>query len=561
MRIVAHLSHLGALRHLGGPLALLAEQGHSVVVLTHKFDEPTDNFFTKRAIAAGVEIRLAAGQGKRGGGPGGRLHRDLLDDLRAFRESLLYAHPTFNDAAWLRARIVPTIPRGVVGWASRFDQLGAHAQASALRSTRWLDRTLPPLARRYERLLADLLPDVVIGTAPPNSASRHEIDLLKIASRQGIATVLMIMSWDNLTTNQSLGFVPDRVFVWNDEQVRELETLHAIRSDRAVVTGAAAFDHWFGQQPGSREAFCKHVGLEPGRLFAVYLGSSAQMAPMEPRYFRAWLALLRGSGRPALRDLQVLVRPHPTVASLAGWVEASALFPRDLAVRMWPRLHEFQGEEDAFFRDALAHSVVAVGLNTSAMIDAAIHGTPVCTWENAELQPRLQHTPHYRYLSDPDRGVTLATSDPAQHLTTLTALIEQRNQGVPDERSRAFVARFIRPRGIDRPVAAVVADELLVLAARPTDAPVPGWAARRFGDGLAMFAFALGLPLKEHRARLCVVRLGATVVTGSIQAAECANWLKRKAGKTRHRAQHRVAAALPRRLWIALRRQTKKTQQ
>src|SRR5919198_780043 len=63
------------------------------------------------------------------------------------------------------------------------------------------------------------------GKPPPVS---EEIDLLKSARRLRIPTGICVGSWDKLTNKGMIKFVPERVFVWNDVQVREAVELHAI---------------------------------------------------------------------------------------------------------------------------------------------------------------------------------------------------------------------------------------------------------------------------------------------------------------------------------------------
>src|SRR5205823_4756081 len=144
----------------------------------------------------------------------------------------------------------------------------------------------------------------------------EEVELLKSARRLGIPNGICVASWDNLTNKGLLKFVPDRVFVWNEDQVREATELHGIPEERVRACGAGLFDEWFERRPSrTAEGFARAVGLEPGRPFVAYLCSSRPIAQHgEVEFVTHWLRALRESGDERVRELGVLVRPHPSAA-------------------------------------------------------------------------------------------------------------------------------------------------------------------------------------------------------------------------------------------------------
>ena len=92
---------------------------------------------------------------------------------------------------------------------------------------------------------------------------------------------------------------------------------------------------------------------------------------------RDLVAALRASGERQLREVGVMVRPHPQNAAVWRHHDLSDLG----AVTVFP-----QGganpvdrkRQDQYF-DSLYHSCAVVGINTSAMIEAGIIGRPVVT--------------------------------------------------------------------------------------------------------------------------------------------------------------------------------------
>ena len=113
-------------------------------------------------------------------------------------------------------------------------------------------------------------------------------------------------SWDNLTNKGLLKFAPERVFVWNEVQRREAVELHGIPAERAVATGAQLFDPWFERRPSTtREEFVRRIGLDPGRPYVLFLGSSpfvTNHSDDEVRFVERWIDVAAGErGRAAAR--------------------------------------------------------------------------------------------------------------------------------------------------------------------------------------------------------------------------------------------------------------------
>jgi hypothetical protein len=404
------------------------------------------------------------------------------------------AHPRYSDAPALRRRarkaIVPAVEsetefeplaRRVAGRIARRltgdTDLGRSRRV--LRLTRRLEDAIPP-SREVTAYLRRLKPDVVIATGAVRFVS-PEIELLKAARAAGIPTGVFVTSWDNLTNKGSLKFVPDRLFVWNDVQSRDAVELHDIPADRLRATGAHVFDEWFERRPsGTREEFLARIGLDPGQPFLVYLCSSRNIAhPTEVEFVRSWLAALRASGDERLRQIGVLVRPHPNAAEQWQDVELAG----GNAV-LWPRAgeHPVAAESRVDFVDTLAHSAAVVGINTTAMIEAAILGRPVLT----VLVPKFRQegTLHFHHLLAENGGFLHVADDLDQHVAQLGGVLDDDPEGA--ERRRLFVESFVRPGGLDQraaPLGAAAIEELAGVA--PARAGGPGRLALRWALGPA----------------------------------------------------------------------------
>ena len=111
--------------------------------------------------------------------------------------------------------------------------------------------------------------------------------------------------------------------------------------------------------------------------------------------------------------------------------------------------------------DQLHHAAVAVGLNTSAQIEASILGKPVYTFSAGAAAPAQSGSLHFYYLLR-DRGGVVSYAE------TLREHVDQLERGIQGDYDREAITRFcewfVRPRGLDRPVAPIVAAEVLKLA-------------------------------------------------------------------------------------------------
>jgi hypothetical protein len=268
---------------------------------------------------------------------------------------------------------------------------------------------------------------------------------------------------------------PDAVILWNEAQKREAIEYHGMRPDSVVVTGAQPFDRWFERRPStSREEFCARVGLPADRPFVLYTCSSSfiSISPAELEFVRRWIAAVRGN--PALGDVPILIRPHPY--NFAAW--ETATFPDQPAVRVWPskQYNPMDEESRSGFFDSLYHSAAIVGINTSAMIEAAILGKPVLSLVAPEFSHTQEGTLHFHYLLPENGGfLRMATTLP-QHVDQLAHVLSHQDEA--REETRRFISSFIRPRGLDTRCTPLVADAIEALGRRGMQPPqpAPAWA-------------------------------------------------------------------------------------
>ena len=416
--------------------------------------------------------------------------------LRQLTNLLRFAHPDYRGREWLRdAKLERSMP-GPKRWARRLSRFGTRTALGAIRVAASIDRLLP--APQYARtLIAEEHPDgvAVVGIVWKPGL----VDVLKAGAQAGVPTASWVQSWDNLTNKGLLHFAPDRVFVWNEFQRRELERYHGIPAERGVVTGAQTFDHWFSDEaPSTRAEFCARSGIDSDRPVILYLASSRQIEPPLEDFFLRWLEALRSTGDAMLRDATILVRPHPTNAQ--PWFELDGRYPNLIVSPTITAAPINSSEYRQRFRDELRHASVAVGLNTSAMIDAAIFGKPVCTLELPDVPNRQSGTVHFEYLMTVGGGFLEAATSLEEHTATLSELV-RRDPYERNERSARFVREFVRPHGLDVTPASVFSEEMLRLVHSPSELPRLGTVGRTIGELVYRAARVLGAPFEDGPLR------------------------------------------------------------
>lgn len=371
-----------------------------------------------------------------------------LDYVRALE-------PPYTSSPKLAIRAEERTPR-VVRWSAGVPWVGPAGTRIALKA---LERVMPR-SELLERYLQRQKPDVVVLASLTYSRSQ-QMDLLKASRALGIPVAAAIMSWDHLSSKGLLHVAPDRVLVWNDVQRQEAVEMHGLPADRIVATGAQCYDEWFVRRPErSREVFCRSVGLNPERPFVLWVHSALSPTPdpPEPVLVRRWIDALRQNSDTRLRELGVLVRPHPErIKEWAGFnlegLENVAFHGRNPI--------DAEAKHDYF--DSLYYSSAVVGLVTSAFLEAAIVGRPVLTFTLPEYRSHQEEMLHFRYLMTVEGGLLHGASSIEEHLSQLADAVAL--NGRRDGRNERFLRHFVRPLGFDRPATPAFADALEALHA------------------------------------------------------------------------------------------------
>jgi hypothetical protein len=393
--------------------------------------------------------------------------------LRHALDYLRYASPPYDRTPKIRERAYERTP-----WmAFTIGRLPWRGAATALLA--WLERAVPR-DPAVDAFIRSHEPDASLVT-PLIELGSPQVDYVRAARAAGIPTALPVWSWDHLSSKALIRDVPDAVIVWNEVQRDEARRFHGLEGRQVIVTGAQCFDRWFDRRPSRvRGDFCRRAGLPDDGPYVLYVCSSLfKNSPSEREFVERWLQSVRTAAEPRVRGVAVLVRPHPQRAE--EWRGSRLGDPRAV---VWGS-NPVDSDARADYFDSMYHAAAIVGLNTSALVEAAIVDRPVLTVLTPEFRDNQEGTFHFQHLLNRETGFLNAATSLDEHVRQLGAALA----GQPARRNQAFVEHFIRPYG--RSAAAtprfVEAVEHLAATAprqpRPAQPPV---LARPFVHALAL---------------------------------------------------------------------------
>jgi hypothetical protein len=388
---------------------------------------------------------------------------EIAKTIRLWADYLRYFHPDYDQTPKLKARAEERLPPRLVAISKRPAFREERPRRRLLRVLRVLERALPPVPE-IDAALRDRRPDLLVIT-PLVYLGSSQFEVLRAALARGIRTVYAVGSWDHLSSKALIRDMPHRVFVWNETQKTEAVRLHGVPPERVVVTGAQCYDQWFGRQPvRPRAEFCRRVGLEDDRPYLLYVCSALFWgSPVEAEFVRRWVQSLRESAYPELREVGVLIRPHP--ARMEEW-NAIDLSPFEHVTLYGSNPVDDASKDDYF--ESLFYSSAVVGLNTSAFLEGAVVGRPVHTVLLPEFQENQEGVLHFHYLLTVGGGVLQTGRTFEAHHDRLVESLRH----PPVAPGAPFVREFIRPGGLDVPATPVFSDAIEALLRQPAPAPV-----------------------------------------------------------------------------------------
>ena len=460
MRVLFAALHYGYFRNFESVVDELARRGHDVHLTAERQDSALGGRDIVERLASRHDTVTFGMMPRRE-----RAYFFLASKIRLSLDYLRYLRPEYAATPALRRRARVRTPRGLLG-ALRLPLLRASGGRRLIaRLLDAIDHALPP-SRAIERFVDEQRPDLVVITPLVGVVASSQLDLLRSVRARRIPSAVCVWSWDHLSSKAIIRDVPDRLFVWNDVQKREALEMHAVPPERVVVTGAQCFDRWFDRLPSrNRTEFARRVGLPDERPFLLWVCSALfPGSPSEAEFAMRWAAHVRASSNPALRNIGILIRPHPS--RVREWDEVDWRVVPGVAFRGGNPVDD---SSRADYFDSLYHSAAVVGLNTSAFIEAGIAQRPVLAILPPEFGANQEGTLHFRYLIE--GGLLTIARTLEEHEVQLSTVVHSTPDAVL-KRQQDFVRAFVRPRGLSVSATRVMADALESLAVEgPVDVP------------------------------------------------------------------------------------------
>ncbi len=448
MKILFSMRHAGALRNFASTLRELASRGHHIHLQFMMQDKMADPKLLWELTHQYPNITYTDPPRKTPA-------RFWLTFSRALRFSVDYVRyrgPEFKDAPKLTERARSRVPALM---ARTIDVFGGSegGRRFLIRVLLYAERAVPADPWIAGQVLS-AAPDVVLAT-PVVDLGSDQVDVVKAAIAAGIPTGVPVHSWDNLTTKGLVRVQPDRIFVWNEGQREEAIKMHGVKPEQIVVTGAMVYDQWFDRAPSTtREEFCAKVGLRADRPFFLYLCSSPFIAPNEADFIVKWIEAVRSAPDPRLREVGLLIRPHPQ--NNQPWHRFDDQIRENVAIYPREGGNPVDAPRKNDFYDSLYHSAAAVGINTSAQIEAGVVGRPVYTVRSTEHAATQEGTLHFNYLLSYEGGLLHDARSFEEHAVQLAGALDRTAED--EAKLRRFVQAFVRPNGLDTPTTAIMVE-------------------------------------------------------------------------------------------------------
>jgi hypothetical protein len=464
MKILFSMRHPGALRNFASTLRELAQRGHDIHLAFMMQDKLGDGRLLWELTNDHANI-TAGDLGKK---TPWRFWLGVARSVRMMADYVRYETPEYKDAVALRERAATRIP-GFARTLLHLPLVRSRAGLNAVAKLLHIVERAIPTDEWIESLIKAQKPDVVLVT-PLVDIGSDQVEYVKAARALGIHSGLCVHSWDNLTNKGLIRVLPERVFVWNEAQKREAVTMHGMAPEHVVVTGATVYDQWFARTPTTTRAeFCAKAGLDPDKPFFLYLCSSQFIAPDESEFIARWIHAVRNAPDPRIREAGILIRPHPE--NVQPWQRFEFGHGELRNVALWPRggANPIDRATKNDYFDSMYHAVAAVGINTSAQIEAGIVGRPVFSVRVPEYQGTQEGTLHFHLLLNEGGGLLTMGATLDEHAAQLSRALDRTEED--RERLRRFIEAFVRPNGLDVEATPLLAAAIVDLAAQPQPAP------------------------------------------------------------------------------------------
>ncbi len=204
---------------------------------------------------------------------------------------------------------------------------------------------------------------------------------LKEAKKEGIKTLGMTLSWDNLYSKTFLLAHPDALIVQTDKIMEQAKDLGDYKHGKIFVAGIPQYDiHFKRHDIIGREDFIKNLGGDPQKKLILYAFSGKAGLHIDFDIVKIIIDKIK-SGE--IKNAQLLLRPYPRTDFPADKLEKLKKEYGVLAAA--PVAHiggtgdnwEFDEKSISFLARSLRYSDLVITMYSTFFIEAAIYHKPL----------------------------------------------------------------------------------------------------------------------------------------------------------------------------------------
>jgi hypothetical protein len=304
------------------------------------------------------------------------------------------------------------------------------------KSLKFLHSFVPPSAE-IKKFISKINPDciIVVGGNWPTRTKElsSEIDFIHAANKLNISSILQVISWDNLIARGLYHYNPTLMLVWNKNHFNEALKIHKIPQKKLRMIGAPFMDKWFDKNNiKSKTEFYKEFNLEFNKPLVTYLGSAKNISKNEKMIVEKIFKKLSNHG------YQMIVRPHGS--------NSEQFLNLDEDIKIIPTKGELPDTDDSkrLMIETLKYSDFTIGINTTAMIDSIILGTPCISLIKEEFSYNQMKTPHFYKVKN--EGIFIEAIDEEESVIKIIEFNKNKDSLIYKKMDK-FVENFCRPHG------------------------------------------------------------------------------------------------------------------
>lgn len=212
-----------------------------------------------------------------------------------------------------------------------------------------------------------------------------------ICRRLNILTVANMASWDNFENKGLAHPSPDYFLCWSNYHKEILVQHHKVDPDKIVIVGSYIFDNWFKHERS-------RTNLPPlPTINIIYFCSSPFITGKNE--FLIIERFIRILGKLSNFHFKVDIRPHPQ-----NRIEIENIEKLGTQANVDLSLNEgnLSGSKSALSRSTFVNEMenydIAVGVNTSILLESCAIGMPFATLDAHSLGVRIPKTRHIKFL-------------------------------------------------------------------------------------------------------------------------------------------------------------------